>query len=54
MKKKTHPTVGTITKSNFKMAERDKIGAPNTQIHDHAIFWPGRKISRYQTGNQIP
>ncbi len=37
--------VGTIPKSNIEIEERGKIDAPNTQIHDHSLFWLGTGTS---------
>jgi hypothetical protein len=34
-------TIKLIPKSNRKIIERDKMYSPNTQIHDHSLFWVG-------------
>jgi hypothetical protein len=41
MKKKNQNTVETCQKSNRKIAERNNIDTPNTQIHDrsHLLAW---------------
>jgi len=39
MKNKRYHTVGTIPKSNIKIADRDKIDASNTQIHERPLSW---------------
>ena len=41
IKNKNHHTVGIVPKANSKIAERSKIDAPKTQIHDGALSCPG-------------
>jgi hypothetical protein len=41
MKQKKYHTVGTIPKSNIKIAEKGKIDTPNTKIHEYSLYWPG-------------
>ena len=45
MKNKKYHTARTIPKSNIKIAERGKIDAHNTQIHDRSLFHLCRGIS---------
>ena len=42
--KQEHHTVGTVTESNIKIVERDKIDTPNSQIHDCSFVWLGTGI----------
>ena len=46
MKTKIYHTVGTIPKSNIKIADRGKIDTPNTDIHEHPLSWLGM-IDKY-------
>ena len=39
MKSKKYHTVETITRSNIKVVERDKIDTHNTHIHAHSLSW---------------
>ena len=39
MKKKKNYIIGIVPKANRKIAERSKIGSPNTQIHDCSLSW---------------
>ena len=45
LKNKTYRTIREVLKSNIKIVERNKINAPNTQIHDHSLFWLGTGTS---------
>ena len=49
-KTKKIPHVGTVQKVNRKIVERDKIGTPNTQIHDLSFFWLGTGTSIKKSG----
>ena len=51
MKKQNNTeTVGTISKSNIKIVERDKIDILNTQIHDCSLVWFGTDTSIKKSG----
>jgi hypothetical protein len=41
MKNKKYHTVGTIPKSNIKIAERGKIDTTISQIHVRSLSWLG-------------
>lgn len=50
MKNKEYHTVGTSTKSNFKISERGKIQKFNTQVHD----WSHRSLThKYMTHTDV-
>jgi hypothetical protein len=44
MRNKKYLTVGTVSISNWKIVENDKIDTPNTQIHDHSLSCIGISI----------
>ena len=53
MKNKIYHTDGTIQTSKIKIAERDKIDTPYTQIHDRSLSWLGTSTSIKRDGVKL-
>jgi hypothetical protein len=50
---KKYHTVDTVHKCNRKIVDTRGIDSPNTQIHDHPLFWLGTSISIYSGGVEL-